>query len=93
MWELHKNCSAGADRSRGKEAWGDRRLLRQGLLCAAEKLSKHSNLRKSFFLPAQRAPWRWRRGGRVRRSCWSWKEGSIGSFLVHHGHSLGLKCP
>lgn len=38
---------------------GNGRLLHQGLLFTVEKLNKHSNLRKSFFLPAQGVPRRW----------------------------------
>lgn len=56
LWNMgvgrHKKHSAGASRARGNEPGENGKLLHQGLLFVAEKLSKHSNLRKSFFLPA-----------------------------------------
>lgn len=48
----HKKHSTGANRARGKESGENGKCLHQGLLFVVEKLSKHSNLRKSFFLPA-----------------------------------------
>lgn len=56
LWNMgvggHKKHSTGANRARGKESGENGKCLHQGLLFVVEKLSKHSNLRKSFFLPA-----------------------------------------
>lgn len=89
-WSKHH--STGANRAHGKEAWGDRRLLCQGLLFVAEKLSKHSNLRKSFSPLHRRVSGRWGWGGGAHSKTlrWSWEGGSTGSSPIHYEHSSGL---
>lgn len=76
----------------GTRPEGNRRRLGQGLLFVLEKLSKCSNLKSPFFLPAQGVPSGWGGGDLSQEALVALEEVATGSFLVPHRRCLGCKC-